>query len=54
LFVPLIAFLVFCYFRVADYVQPKKNAPQVPRPSKPVADPADASLMSDPDGRAWK
>jgi hypothetical protein len=53
LFVPLIALLVFWHFRMADSLRPRKHAPQVPRPTKPVADPADASLMSDPDGRPW-
>jgi hypothetical protein len=52
LFVPLIALLVLWHLRL-DIRQPKRSAPHVPRPLKPVADPADASLMSDPDGRPW-
>jgi hypothetical protein len=50
---PLIALLVFGYFRVDEIFGPKKPASHAAPPRLPVADPADASLMTDPDGRHW-
>jgi hypothetical protein len=54
LILPLVALLVFGYFRVDEIFGHKKPPATHPvPPAKPVADPADASLMTDPDGRHW-
>jgi hypothetical protein len=53
LFLPLVALLVFGYFRIDEIFGPKKHCRPSRRPSRPVSDPADTSLMTDPDGRPW-
>jgi hypothetical protein len=53
LFAPLVALLIFGYFRVDEIFGPKRNAGTGPRPSRPAADPGETSWMSDPDGRPW-
>jgi hypothetical protein len=56
LFLPLVALLLFGYFHMDEIFEPKKHGPSTPRParpSQPVADPTDASVMTDPDGRPW-
>jgi hypothetical protein len=54
LFAPLIALLIFGYFRVDEIFGPKRHAGVTPRPSRPSADPGESSWMSDPDGRSWE
>lgn len=54
LIVPLVALLVFGYFRVDEIFGKKKQAHGMRRPSQPAADPAEESMMTDPDGRPWK
>jgi hypothetical protein len=54
LILPLVALLLFGYFRVDEIFGAKRPAAHHPTPpSKPVSDPADTSLMTDPDGRPW-
>jgi hypothetical protein len=53
LFLPLVGLLVFTYLRLDGILGRKKHCRPVRRPMQPVADPADISLMTDPDGRPW-
>jgi hypothetical protein len=53
LFLPLAGLLVFAYLRLDGLLGPRKRCRPARRPMQPVADPADISLMTDPDGRPW-
>lgn len=51
--VPLLALLIFGYFRLDEVMKPKKPSLGALRHMRPVTDPADRSLLTDPDGRPW-
>ena len=51
--IPLIALLIFGYFRLDEIFEPRKPSAGIRRHTHPVKDPAEQSLLTDPDGRPW-
>ena len=51
--VPLIAFLVFGFFRLDQVFTAKKKDPSAPPRPNPARDKSGKSMRSDPDGRPW-
>ncbi len=51
--IPLIAFLVFGFFRLDQAFTAKKKDPRGPRRASPAGDKSGKSMRSDPDGRPW-
>jgi hypothetical protein len=52
--IPLVGLLIFGYFRVDEIFGPKKPTTHPSHPTIPVRDPAEPSLMTDPDGTPWQ
>ncbi len=52
LFVPLVALLIFGYFRVDEIFGSKRYTGHT-RPSHPPEHPAESNWRADPDGRPW-
>jgi hypothetical protein len=50
--IPLIALLVFGFFRLDEVFTARKGGKQAPRPASP-AERKRKSMHSDPDGRSW-
>ena len=51
--IPLIAFLIFGFFRLDQVFTAKKKDPTAPRRPSPASDKSGKSMRSDPDGRPW-
>ena len=51
--IPLIAFLVFGYFRLDQVFTTRKDAAEITPPMRAVIDPTERSMRTDPDGRSW-
>lgn len=51
--IPLIALLVFGFFRLDQVFTAKKKDPSIPRRGNPASDRSGKSMRSDPDGRPW-
>jgi hypothetical protein len=52
--IPLVGLLIFVYFRVDEIFRRKKPTANPRHREIPVRDPADVSMMTDPDGRPWQ
>ena len=51
--IPLIAFLIFGFFRLDQVFTARRKGPSAPRRPDPAADKSGKSMRSDPDGRPW-